>query len=206
MIIRGQIKETVDILTGEIEIMEPIFLSRPRVFLLKLALTAGMICILSGLGGIAFSDTIDDVMDDLMDEIRSDVNQDIKVDVRQRVSAENLSPSGGFSGIYVGLIEDVQTTCSLIFTETNVSGTCTQAGNVVAVIQISGTGFNGVEFTFIYTITIKSPISCGPESSTGSVQLESGTGEPGTTFFPVKLSTSGLCFPMSENDARLVKQ
>ena len=144
-----------------------------------------------------------EILEEIREEVREEVKQDIKDDVRQEtsevVAEEQVSPSNSFSGVYVGLIEDELTNCSLTITPSSVEGRCTGAEGTVA--TVSGTSGDGIFYTFSFQVTTINP-SCS-DTGTGTATVVSGTGEPGTELLVTLTGTA--CGP-PENDGMLVKQ
>lgn len=138
----------------------------------------------------------EDAMRKIMDEVSDEINEDVKREVRREtaevVAEEEVSPSGSLNGLYVGLIDDVQNACSFTFTNSSVEGVCHSS---FAVIHISGLI---VDFDF----NISRPDGCN-DSGGGSLEVLSGTGEPGTELL---LKLDGTDCNPSENDAIMVKQ
>jgi len=161
------------------------FPGRLKIIILTLFLTTGVLAFQSGFGGLAFAQiNPEDIMEELMGEIRDEINQDIKTEVRRQttetVAEEELSPSNTFSGVYFGILDDgVIDICNVTITQTSITGSCTNPGELLTVTPFGGDLATG--FTFSYVFTESDP-PCGPDTGMGTATLISGTGEPGTTF------------------------
>ncbi len=172
-------------------------------FVLVLGLWVG----LNGLGPTspltanAQDDLLEDILEGVLEEVREEIKQDIKTDVRREtsevVAEERVSPSDSLTGVYVGLIDDELVTCSLTITPSSLVGRCT--GNDGTVATLSGSSGDGIFYPFSFQISAP---CIG--SGSGSAEVVSGTGEPGTVIL-VKLFDATAC-TATENDAFLVKQ
>ena len=147
---------------------------------------------------ISSAQNLDEMMDDIMDNASEETNDAIKKQVKEETMetiSEDIILLSSFSGVY-GISFDAfgidafsplsaSSSCTMEFTSTNVSGTCTLIGMApafTAMATISGGSSNGVSYSITFKILSNATL-CPPSAiGNGTITLVSGTGEPDTQF------------------------